>query len=174
MNWENRERALSAFRASLHAVRDILPLQEVIHLGAQLPILIRGLYYENWHYNPKPLRLKTIGEFYELVRDNLGTGANKYSTEELRKFTRASLRIITKHVSAGEMYEIKANLKEKLRDIIEVSFDDLEEQAHKEGAARGRRSKTSRGTSPRSARKRLERAKAVHQQRVSEAAPGLH
>lgn len=167
MKWENRERALSALRASLHALRDILPLQEVIHLGAQLPILIRGVYYESWHYSPKPLRLKTIGEFYELVRDKLGSGANKYSTEELRKFTRAALHIITKHVSAGEMYEVKSNLKEKLRDLIDVSFEELEAQSHREIRRGSRKSQASReGTSARSAKKKLQRDKAAHQERL--------
>src|SRR5688500_5045170 len=41
MNWNNRERAYSALRATLHTLRDILPMNEVIQLGAQLPILLR-------------------------------------------------------------------------------------------------------------------------------------
>ena len=43
-------------RAWLHAVRDRLPVIEVAHLGAQLPELLRGIYYEGWDPAAVPLR----------------------------------------------------------------------------------------------------------------------
>jgi uncharacterized protein (DUF2267 family) len=45
---EDRHRAYMALRAVLHALRDRLTVEEVAQLGAQLPMLIRGLYYEGW------------------------------------------------------------------------------------------------------------------------------
>jgi len=159
MNWNNREKALSALRATLHALRDILPLQENIHLSAQMPILIRGLYFENWHYHPEPLRMNTIGEFYELVREKLGRGVGRFSSDELRRFTRASLFVMTKHISAGELYDIKGLLRRHLRDLISVSFDELEEMSHTEGSFRRRQT-------TRNARKKLAHAKQSRQRRV--------
>jgi uncharacterized protein (DUF2267 family) len=41
---ENGQQAHSALRAVLHALRDRLPPDVAIKLGAQLPILIRGIY----------------------------------------------------------------------------------------------------------------------------------
>jgi uncharacterized protein (DUF2267 family) len=35
-------------RATLHALRDRLIIDEVAQLSAQLPMLIRGLYYKGW------------------------------------------------------------------------------------------------------------------------------
>ena len=35
--------------AVLRALRDRLPLDDAAHLGAQLPLLVRGLYYDQWH-----------------------------------------------------------------------------------------------------------------------------
>lgn len=157
MNWNNRERALSAMRATLHALRDILPLQENIHLSAQMPILIRGLYFENWHYHPEPLRLNTIGEFYELVREKLGRGLAQFSTEEIRRFSRVSLFVLTKHISAGEIYDIKGLLRRHLRDLIAVSFDELEERSHLQ---------KNHQQSTRSARNKFEQAKKSRQRRV--------
>jgi uncharacterized protein (DUF2267 family) len=32
----------------LHALRDRLPPEIAVHLSAQLPMLVRGIYYEGW------------------------------------------------------------------------------------------------------------------------------
>jgi hypothetical protein len=45
----DRHHAYSILRAVLHALRDRIGPANAVHLGAQLPMLIRGLYYEGWH-----------------------------------------------------------------------------------------------------------------------------
>ena len=45
---ERRQQSYAALRAVLHALRDRLPVQESADLAAQLPVLIRGIYYEGW------------------------------------------------------------------------------------------------------------------------------
>ncbi len=49
-----RHHCYSALRAVLHALRDRLAPEQAVHLGAQLPILVRGIYYEGWHLADKP------------------------------------------------------------------------------------------------------------------------
>lgn len=121
MNWKNREKALRAFRATLHSLRDVMPLQEIPQLASQFPIMIRGLYYENWRLLQEPLKIKSVNEFYELVRTKLGRGAFNFSTDELKKFTRTSLQLIAKHVSRGEMKDVKNSLKANLKELFEES-----------------------------------------------------
>jgi uncharacterized protein (DUF2267 family) len=48
MGLKDRQKAYLALRAVLHALRDRLTLEQVAQLGAQLPMLIRGFYYEGW------------------------------------------------------------------------------------------------------------------------------
>lgn len=45
----DRHLAWHVLGAVLRALRDRLPLDEAAHLGAQLPLLVRGLYYSEWH-----------------------------------------------------------------------------------------------------------------------------
>jgi uncharacterized protein (DUF2267 family) len=45
---ETRHDAYSALRAVRHAMRDRLTPEQAVHFGAQLPILVRGVYYEGW------------------------------------------------------------------------------------------------------------------------------
>ena len=44
----SRHDAYVALRATLHALRDRLPIEETAELAAQLPMLVRGFYYEGW------------------------------------------------------------------------------------------------------------------------------
>jgi uncharacterized protein (DUF2267 family) len=48
--------ALRLVRAWLHAVRDRLTVDEAVHLGAQLPELLRGVYYDGWNPSKVPTK----------------------------------------------------------------------------------------------------------------------
>lgn len=49
LGWQEQpQNAALALRTALHALRDRLTIEEAVHLGTQLPILIRGVYYEGW------------------------------------------------------------------------------------------------------------------------------
>lgn len=50
------QRAYRALRATLHALRDRMTVDQAAHLGAQLPMLVRGFYYEGWHPATTPRR----------------------------------------------------------------------------------------------------------------------
>ena len=60
---EDRRKAYLALRATLHALRDRLTVEEVAQLGAQLPMLVRGFYYEGWDPTRKPVKLRDKEEF---------------------------------------------------------------------------------------------------------------
>lgn len=44
LDWPDEHRAWRLLRVTLQALRDWLDVNEAAHLGAQLPILVRGLY----------------------------------------------------------------------------------------------------------------------------------
>jgi uncharacterized protein (DUF2267 family) len=58
-------------RAVLHTLRDRLTPEMAVHLGAELPMLVRGLYYEGWHMAGKPTKDRSAQEFADHVLKQL-------------------------------------------------------------------------------------------------------
>src|SRR5205823_14042440 len=65
----DRHVAWRVLGAVLHALRDRLAVEQVAHLGAELPIVIRGLYYDQWHPAGKPEKERRADEFVARVND---------------------------------------------------------------------------------------------------------
>jgi uncharacterized protein (DUF2267 family) len=72
MGWRDRQRAYQALRVVLHALRDHLPIEQAAALGAQLPMLIRGFYYEGWHPHDKPLKERKKEAFLAAISEASG------------------------------------------------------------------------------------------------------
>lgn len=59
--------AYRVLRAYLHALRDRLPVNEAAQLAAQLPELIRGIYYEGWKPATTPVHYRDLADFLDWV-----------------------------------------------------------------------------------------------------------
>src|SRR5918996_5613258 len=71
LGWHDKHRAYLALRVTLHALRDRLIVEEVAQLAAQLPMLVRGFYYEGWDPTGKPLKVRRKEQFLGLVEQEL-------------------------------------------------------------------------------------------------------
>lgn len=69
LGWQDRQKVYLAFLAALHALRDSLPRDEAGYLGVQLPVLLRGLYFEGWHPASNIPRAKTRSAFLERIQE---------------------------------------------------------------------------------------------------------
>ncbi len=71
LGWQDREKVYLALLAALHALRDSLPRDEAGYLGVQLPVLLRGLYFEGWHPAGHIPRAKTRSAFLERIQEGV-------------------------------------------------------------------------------------------------------
>jgi uncharacterized protein (DUF2267 family) len=109
----DRQRAYHALRAVLHTLRDRLTVEEAAHLSAQLPLLIRGIYFEGWHPAHKPTKERLQEEFLEQVAARL-QGVEPMSSETA---TRAVIEVLERHVDPAEAAHVKHMLPKPLRDL---------------------------------------------------------
>ena len=54
-------------RPVLHTLRDRLTVEEAAHLSAQLPLLIRVIYFEGWHPAHKPTKERFKEQFLDQI-----------------------------------------------------------------------------------------------------------
>jgi uncharacterized protein (DUF2267 family) len=110
----DRRRAYHVLTAVLHVPRDRLTVDEVAQLGAQLPILVRGLYYDRWHHPAgKPDRLRHKEEFLAAV----AAGLDNIGPIDPEEATRAVFAVLERHIAPGEIEDVKAMLPTRLRDL---------------------------------------------------------
>ncbi len=113
----DRERAYRALRVVLHALRDRLTVAEVADLGAQLPLVIRGLYYESWVPSGKPVRVRTKEEFLAQIEAACRGHAETFP----ESVAWAVFKLLGRHVSAGELSDVKHVLPESIRTLWPAS-----------------------------------------------------
>lgn len=112
LGFDNERAAYAALRATLHGIRDLLPTDQVAQLGAQLPMLVRGLYYEGW--NPVVKRDRQRQDFLGSVAHEL------HDHLELRdtvRVTRVVLAALGSKLSPGEARKIMDCLPREVREL---------------------------------------------------------
>ena len=114
--FEVPEQSYAALRAVLHAVRDRLTVEEASHLGAQLPMLVRGVYYEGWRPALAPNDERTVEEFLRHVESSLG-GTPREGLP-LEEATRRILRFLYEHVDPGEMRHVKGQMPAAIQGLF--------------------------------------------------------
>lgn len=107
---DDRHRAYLALRSVLHSLRDRLTVEEATDLGAQLPMLVRGFYYDAWNPSGKPVKFDK-DEFLSAVGEQFATEPQV----EANKITRAVFKTLDKHIADGEIEDIKATLPQDLK-----------------------------------------------------------
>lgn len=103
----------------LHTLREVISPEESLHLIAQLPVLIKGIYVHNWHIRHKK-SVHTMDDFMQsLMSQSPRTSSADFGNEEKAKQrTKAIFRVLRNHVTEGEIKDIVAQLPPDLRALF--------------------------------------------------------
>ena len=116
LNWDDRHRAYLGLRLALQALRDHQSVDEAAHLGAQLPMLVRGFYYEGWHPAHKPDKNRSKEAFLDRVYD----GFRQNPTDEPidpEEVVRAVFKLLAARISKGEAAQVRHGLPRRIREM---------------------------------------------------------
>src|SRR5687767_1894965 len=106
--------AYSALRAVLHTLRDRLVPEQAAHLAAQMPMLIRGLFFEGWKPSATPTRLRSLEPFLDAVCCELGN-----AEVEPESACRAVFGLLSNHIAPGEIEQVRHMLPGEVRALWE-------------------------------------------------------
>jgi uncharacterized protein (DUF2267 family) len=96
----------------LHAFRDCLPRDEVIYLGAQLPVLLRGLYYAGWHPSARSAA-RTRSAFLQRIHDSV----QRAPGVDAEQVARAVFALLAARLPAAEVEDAKAATPKPLHNL---------------------------------------------------------
>lgn len=113
MEHPDAQLAYHALRGVLFATRDRLTVEEAMDLAAQLPALVRGVYFEGYKPSDKPLTYRDRDTFLERVNEELQVT----NGENPEAATRAVFAVLNRHISPGEIEDVRRMLPEKIRTL---------------------------------------------------------
>ena len=112
LGWHDRERVYLALLASLHALRDAVARDEAVYIGAQLPSLLRGFYYEGWHPGARQAP-RGRAAFLERIHD----GVHRDPGVDAEEVARAVFALLAARLPAAELEDAKAATPKPLHNL---------------------------------------------------------
>jgi uncharacterized protein (DUF2267 family) len=110
---ERRQQSYGALRAVLHALRDRLIVEEAADLGAQLPMLIRGLYYEGWRPANVPVKMSRE-EFLQRVDREFPFEVQG----GMELLVQRVLQALREYITEGEWEDVRSTMPKDLVSIL--------------------------------------------------------
>jgi len=109
----DRRVAWHVLGAVLRTLRDRLPIGLAAHLGAQLPLVVRGLYYDQWRPRAKPSKLRSADDFLQQVASGL-EGTRPVNTEAA---TRAVFQVLNHYLDPHQVANVRDALSKPVRGL---------------------------------------------------------
>lgn len=113
LDWANHRDALRLLRLTLAGIRDHVGHEQAAQFAAQLPLLIRGMFYEGWKPSATPLKDRRRESFIEAIESHVGEVTDYRGPEDISTV----LEFINGHVSEGEVADVRAGLPGPIRDL---------------------------------------------------------
>jgi uncharacterized protein (DUF2267 family) len=104
--------AYAVLRAVLHQLRDRLTVEEAADLGAQLPLIVRGIYFEGWRPAQVPEKVRTRQKFLDGVAVKLLP--HRVAPEPA---VRDVFALLAHHCDPGEIGDVIEQLPADLKEL---------------------------------------------------------
>ncbi|MEU7591070.1 DUF2267 domain-containing protein [Micromonospora sp. NPDC049230] len=108
-----RNQSYAALRTVLHLLRDRLPVDESVEFAQQLPVLVRGIYFDGWVPSDVPIKLNRDDFLYE-VRQGFPYDAEGGP----ERVTQVVLDTLRRHVTQGEWQDVKDTMPADLATMM--------------------------------------------------------
>lgn len=116
LGWQNKHRSFRLLRAVLQTLRDCLPINESADLAAQMPTLVRGMYYDQWRPGHIEHRHWTLDQFLQ----RLHTFFQRDPIEDFADSVSIVFGLISEKISQGEINHVIGCLPKEIQKLWQV------------------------------------------------------
>lgn len=116
----DRQLAWHVLGTVLRAIRDAVQVEQSAHLAAQLPLLIRGAYFDQYRPAAQPAAARSHDDFVDRIRNDL-EGSRPVNPEQAAA---AVMRTLNRHVTAGQIRKVRDALPKGIRALWPESGHD--------------------------------------------------
>ncbi|MDX8512046.1 DUF2267 domain-containing protein [Mesorhizobium captivum] len=109
----DRQLAWHALGVVLRALRDRLPAELGANLGAELPLLIRGAYYDQYQPSNLPNRNRSVEEFFNTIAEGLKSGRPVNANDAARTVFKA----VAHHIDLGQSAKVRDSLPKDVKAL---------------------------------------------------------
>ena len=109
----DRQAAWKVLSTVLHKLRDRLPVELAAHFGAQLPLLVRGVYYDQF----EPARLPSDCRTPEEFRAEVAEGLSEVRPVDADEAIAAVFGVLDRHVSEGQLAKVRNALPKGMKMV---------------------------------------------------------
>jgi uncharacterized protein (DUF2267 family) len=109
----DRHTAWHVLGAVMRSLRDRLPPELSAHLSSELPLLVRGSYFDGWKPGRENLKLRSLADFLEKVSDGLADTKPIGSLDAARSV----FAVLARHLDHGQAEKIRHVLPEDIRGL---------------------------------------------------------
>lgn len=122
MGTEDMNQAGRVFRAVLQAIRDRLPVNDAVHFAAQLPIIWKGIYYDQYDPAKVPVKIRDRQEWINFIRSKNAYAANNdfLQDSDIIEAFQAVFKALHHCVSTGELQKVKDAMHQDIQELLEV------------------------------------------------------
>ncbi|MBD0421762.1 DUF2267 domain-containing protein [Streptomyces sp. TRM S81-3] len=109
---EDRHFAHRVLRAWLHTFRDRLTVDVTAHFAAQLPELLRGVYYDGWNPSAVPIKYDRDGYVNRFAQEA------KVKAEDVPEIASVVTAVVRRQVSPGTVESAVEQIPHEIRGLL--------------------------------------------------------
>jgi len=113
LRWDNKHRSYRLLRTVLQSLRDWLRVEEAAGFGAQLPELLRGVYYEHWRPATTPAKKRGKADFIARIDAAFKTDPI-FSTPDA---VSSVFELLSEKITTGEIAQVRHALPADIRAL---------------------------------------------------------
>jgi uncharacterized protein (DUF2267 family) len=121
LNTDDNNKAGRIFRAVLHAIRDRLPVNDAVHFSAALPIIWKGIYFDQYDPTIVPITIRSREDWINYIRSKNAFAANNdfQQDNEITDAFKGVFAALQKRMPEGQLQQVRDALSQEIQELLE-------------------------------------------------------